>query len=140
MRPIPVPMRQRILQLYERGKGTREIAQIFRFLRGGGTPGAPAGSAVRHARAADSFERASHATDQGAETAAARAAVQATRRHAGRVGRAPGPALPDFHDRCMALATGLEVYKKKLCPPPNKTDWTWPKKEIAGMNGWLRNR
>jgi transposase len=31
MTPIPVPIRQRILQLYERGKGTREIAQVFGF-------------------------------------------------------------------------------------------------------------
>ena len=31
MRAIPVPMRQRILQLYERGKSTREIAQFFGF-------------------------------------------------------------------------------------------------------------
>ena len=27
MKPIPVPVRRRILHLYERGKGTREIAQ-----------------------------------------------------------------------------------------------------------------
>jgi transposase len=31
MRPIPVPIRQRVLQLYERGKSTREIAQVFGF-------------------------------------------------------------------------------------------------------------
>ena len=31
MTPIPVPIRQRILQLYERGKSTREIAQVFGF-------------------------------------------------------------------------------------------------------------
>jgi len=31
MRAIPVPMRKRILQLYERGKSTREIAQFFGF-------------------------------------------------------------------------------------------------------------
>jgi transposase len=31
MTPIPVPVRQRILQLYERGKSTREIAQFFGF-------------------------------------------------------------------------------------------------------------
>ena len=31
MRAIPVPMRQRIVQLYERGKSTREIAQFFGF-------------------------------------------------------------------------------------------------------------
>ena len=31
MRAIPVPMRRRILQLYERGKHTREIAQFFGF-------------------------------------------------------------------------------------------------------------
>jgi transposase len=31
MTPIPVPIRRRILQLYERGKGTREIAQVFGF-------------------------------------------------------------------------------------------------------------
>ena len=31
MTPIPVPVRQRILQLYDRGKSTREIAQFFGF-------------------------------------------------------------------------------------------------------------
>ena len=31
MTPIPVPLRRRILQLYERGKSTREIAQFFGF-------------------------------------------------------------------------------------------------------------
>ena len=31
MTPIPVPVRRRILQLYERGKSTREIAQWFGF-------------------------------------------------------------------------------------------------------------
>ena len=31
MTPIPVPLRRRILQLYERGKSTREIAQLFGF-------------------------------------------------------------------------------------------------------------
>ena len=31
MTPIPVSIRQRILQLYERGKSTHEIAQVFGF-------------------------------------------------------------------------------------------------------------
>jgi len=31
MRAIPVPKRKRILQLYERGKGPRVIAQFFGF-------------------------------------------------------------------------------------------------------------
>jgi transposase len=31
MRAIPLPVRQRILQLYERGKSTREIADAFGF-------------------------------------------------------------------------------------------------------------
>jgi transposase len=31
MTPIPVAIRQRILQRYERGKSTREIAQVFGF-------------------------------------------------------------------------------------------------------------
>ena len=31
MTPIPVSIRQRILQLYERGKSTREIAQVSGF-------------------------------------------------------------------------------------------------------------
>ncbi len=31
MTPITVPIRQRILQLYERGRSTREIAQMFGF-------------------------------------------------------------------------------------------------------------
>ena len=31
MRAIPVPVRERILQLYERGKSTREIAQFSGF-------------------------------------------------------------------------------------------------------------
>ena len=31
MRPIPLPVRQRIIQLYERGKSTREIADFSGF-------------------------------------------------------------------------------------------------------------
>ena len=31
MTPIPVPMRRRILHLYEKGKSTREIARVFGF-------------------------------------------------------------------------------------------------------------
>ena len=31
MRAIPIPMRKRILELYDRGKGTREIAQFSGF-------------------------------------------------------------------------------------------------------------
>ena len=31
MRAIPVPLRQRILELYERGKSTREIAEYSGF-------------------------------------------------------------------------------------------------------------
>src|SRR5271168_2909584 len=31
MRAIPLPVRQRILQLYDRGKTTREIADVFGF-------------------------------------------------------------------------------------------------------------
>jgi len=31
MRAIPVPMRKRILQLYEKGKGTREISEFSGF-------------------------------------------------------------------------------------------------------------
>ena len=42
MRAIPVVMRERILQLYGQGKSTREIAEFFGFLRGGGAAGAAA--------------------------------------------------------------------------------------------------
>lgn len=31
MRAIPVPMRERIIKLYDQGKSTRDIAQIFGF-------------------------------------------------------------------------------------------------------------
>ena len=31
MRAIPLPVRRRILQLYERGKSTREIAEFLGF-------------------------------------------------------------------------------------------------------------
>ena len=31
MRAIPVPLRKRIIELYEQGKGTREIAQFSGF-------------------------------------------------------------------------------------------------------------
>lgn len=31
MKAIPVPVRERILHLYERGKGTREIARLFDY-------------------------------------------------------------------------------------------------------------
>ena len=31
MRPIPLPVRQRIIQLYEQGKSTRDISEFFGF-------------------------------------------------------------------------------------------------------------
>lgn len=31
MRAIPIPVRERIMQLYDRGKSTREIADVFGF-------------------------------------------------------------------------------------------------------------
>ena len=102
-------MRQRILQLYERGKGTREIAQFFGFCVAAVRRVRQQFSATRYAATTDALERASHAPDQGTQTAAATTAVRSTRRHAGRVGCSHGPALPNFHDRFMASAAGLEV-------------------------------
>ena len=69
MRAIPVPVRERIIQLYEQGKSTREIAEFFGFCV----------AAVRRVRqqfqergtlaAADSFVRAQNAADPSARSA-----------------------------------------------------------------------
>ena len=43
MRAIPIPIRKRILELYERGRSTREIAQSFPGVRVTAAPPLPAG-------------------------------------------------------------------------------------------------
>ena len=109
MTPIPVPVRRRILQLYERGKSTREIAQFFGFCV----------AAVRRVRQQfrqrGTLEPRTHRSGRRTllteerKQRLAELLSDAARRHAGRIRRTAGPALPDFHGGCMASATGLEV-------------------------------
>jgi transposase len=107
MTPISAPVRRRILQLYQRGKSNREIAQFFGFCV----------AAVRrvrqlfqqrgtlHPRTHLSGRRTLLTNQQRLQELLSKQ----PRRHAGRVGRPHGPVLPNFHDGCMASADGLEV-------------------------------
>src|ERR1019366_6912849 len=112
---------------------------VFGLLRGGGAPRAPAIPAARHVGSPDTSVWAQDAAHRGAEATTARIVVRAARCHPGRVGRPPGPFFPHFHDRSLVAAAGLEV-KKKLWPPPNAIDPTWPQEGPAGMSSWPPNR
>ena len=91
MQAIPVPMRQRILQLYEQGKEHPPDCGVFRLLCGGGAAGAPAVPGAGHAGAANPLVRAQDPVDRPAPSPAAKADRRPTRRHVGRTGRAHGP-------------------------------------------------
>ena len=82
---------------------------VYGFLRGGGAPRAPAVSEASHAGTADAFMRTQDAAHRSAEAPVAAALIRAARRHLGRVGLPHGQAVPDFHDRSLAAAAGLEV-------------------------------
>ena len=109
MRAIPIPLRKRILELYERGKSTREIAQFSGFCV----------AAVRRVRQQfrqrRTLEPRTHRC--GRKTLLTEERKQrlrellcgAARCHPGRVGRPPGPLFPHFHDRSLVAAAGLEV-------------------------------
>ena len=109
MTPIPVPIRQRIVQLYDRGKSTREIAQFCGFCV----------AAVRRVRQQfrerRTLEPRTHRSGRRTlltpepPAAARTAALGAPRRYAGRAGGRSRPAVPDVHDRSLARETGLEV-------------------------------
>ena len=96
MTPIPVPVRQRIVQLYDRGKSTREIAQFCGFCV----------AAVRRVR--QQFHRRGTLEPQ-THRSGRRTLLTAERRRRLEVGGGSGPAVPDFHDRSVAAETGLEV-------------------------------
>src|SRR5579859_1777062 len=82
---------------------------VLWLLRRGGASGAPAVWRARHAGTLDPFMWAEDAAHRRAEATPAGTSRRAARRHAGRVGGALGPAVPNFDDRSLGTAAGLEV-------------------------------
>ena len=134
MTPIPVPVRRRILHLYERGKSTREIAQFFGFCV----------AAVRRVRQQfrqrDTLEPRTHLG--GRRTLLTKERKQRLQELLSEQPDATLAELGAGMDRPFRTSTinlwlrQLGWRYKKLWSPPNKTDRTWPKKELAGMNSW----
>src|SRR5579859_1958510 len=82
---------------------------VLGFLRRRGAARAPAVWRARHAGTLDPFMWAEDAAHRRAEATPAGTSRRAARRHAGRVGGALGPAVPNFDDRSLGTAAGLEV-------------------------------
>jgi len=109
MRAIPLPARQRIIQLYERGKSTYDIAEFFGFCV----------AAVRRVRqqfkARGTLEPQTHLCGRKTLLTArtqdppAKAGGRATRRHTRRVGRAHGSPVSDFDDGFVAAPAGFDL-------------------------------
>src|ERR1700683_3503012 len=132
MTPIPVPVRQRIVQLYDRGKSTREIAQFCGFCV----------AAVRRVR--QQFQQRGTLQPR-THRSGRRTLLTAERRQRLEelLSGQPDATLAELGaglDRRFRTSTiDLWLRKlgwryKKLWPPPNKNGPTWPKKERSGMN------
>ena len=135
MTPIPVAVRRRILQLYERGKSSREIAQFFGFCV----------AAVRRVRQQfrqrGTLQPRTHLS--GRRTLLTKERKQRLQELLSEQPDATLAELGARMDRRFRTST-MDLwlrqlgwkYKKKLWSPPNKTGRTWPKKELNGMNSW----
>jgi transposase len=134
MRAIPIPIRKRILELYDRGRSTREIAQFSGFCV----------AAVRRVRQQFgergtlepwthlcgrktllSEERKQRLQELLAERPDARLAESGAR-----LDRRFGTSTIDLWLRRLGWKF------KKLWPPPNKSARTSPSEGRAGMRSW----
>ena len=109
MRAIPVPVRERIIRLYEQGKSTQEIAEFSGFCV----------AAVRRVRqqfkARGTLEPQTHLCGRKTLLTPARQAPSAkaggppARCDAGRVGGAHGSSVWDFDRGFVAAPAGVEL-------------------------------
>jgi len=132
----------RILHLYEKGKSTREIAQVFGFLRGRGSAACASSFQQRGTlEPADSSQRTARAaTPRNAKQRLEKAALRAARRHAGRVRGTPGPALsalPRWICGSGGWAGGIKKNSGRRRTRPARRG---RKKEHTGMNSWPASR
>ena len=139
MRAIPVPLRKRILELYERGRSRREIAPFSGFCV----------AAVRRVR--PQFRQRRRLEPQthrcGRKTLLTEERKQRRREL---LSAQPDATLAEWGARLdrsfrtSTLALWLRrlgwKFKKKLWPPPNATDPTGPPPGPAGMSPWPLNR
>ena len=137
MRAIPVPVRQRILQLYERGKSTREIAQFCGFCV----------AAVRRVR--QQFRQ--RGTLEPRTQLCGRSTLlteERKQRLQELLAEQPDATLAELGarlDRPFRTST-IDLwlrqlgwrYKKNSGRRRTRTGPTWPKKERAGMSSWPR--
>ena len=121
MTPIPVPVRQRIVQLYDRGKSTREIAQFYGFCM----------AAVRRVRQRFHQRRT---LEPRTQRSGRRTLLTAQRRQ--RIEE----LLPEQPDATLAeLGAGLDRRFRTSRSISGCGNWaggipTWPKEERSGMN------
>ena len=138
MRAIPVPLRQRIIELYEQGKSTREIAQFCGFCV----------AAVRRVRQQFRERRTLEPQTQrcGRKTPLSAEREQRLRELLAAQPDATLAELGARLDRPFRTSTidlwlrRLGWRYKKLWPPPNATDPTWRKEGPAGMSSWPPHR
>jgi len=134
MRAIPISIRKRILELYERGKSTREIAQFSGFCV----------AAVRRVR--QRFRQRGTVRPQtdlcGRKTLLTEDRKQRLQRLLCEQPDATLAELGARLDRPFRTST-IDLWLrrlgwkfKKLWPPPNKSVPTSPKKGRAGMRSW----
>jgi hypothetical protein len=107
MRAIPVPARERILQLYEQGKSTREIAEFFGFCV----------AAVRRVR--QQFKE--------------RGSVDPQTHLCGR--KTLLTSAREARLQKLVAAQPDATLAEKRWAPPSKTARTWPKSGPIGMSG-----
>jgi len=134
MTPIPVSVRRRILQLYERGKSTGEIAQFFGFCV----------AAVRRVRQQfrqrGTLQPRTHWS--GRRTLLTKERKQRLQELLSEQPDATLAELGARMDRPFRTSTMDSWLRqmgwkyKKLWSPPNKTGRTWPKKELDGISSW----
>jgi len=129
-------MRRRILQLYERGKRTREIAHFLVFCV----------AAVRRVR--QQFRQRGSCSRGLISVGVARCLPRNETATARTAVHQPDATLAELGARMdRPFRTSRSIYGfgnwvggiKKLCSPPNKIGRTWPKKELTGMNSWLQS-
>ena len=139
MRAIPVPLRKRILELYEQGKSTQEIARFAGFCV----------AAVRRVRQQfrqrRTLEPQTHRcgrktllTEERKQRLRALLAAQPDATLAELGARLDRPFRTSTMDLWLRRLGWR--FKKKLWPPPNATDPTWRKEGPAGMSSWPTNR
>src|ERR1022692_2248408 len=107
MKAIPVPVRERILHLYDQGKSTCEIATSLDYCVAAVRGGAPALPSPRDAGSPNSPVWPQDAADAPPPGALAKAGRRATRRDAGRTGGTLQAA--HLHHGSVAQAAGLEL-------------------------------